>query len=217
MTRRMLYRLVLAVAVCGAIAYLFSLFPNPSTPDFVYEWTPVLLVAVAWLVVEMVLLKRQSASDRLRKRKVWDEAGNRVWLAQTPRRIVGFGLGFAGYLLAFNAVEMPMVGRTVAGLAFLETTRTLAAASLFCSGHLMWAPWRMSRALFVLGSLLIVTAGVAPLVVSDGSEWLSRGFHLSYFLVGSAVLTLASGVVAVTESHHMDEAPDLYAREESAG
>jgi hypothetical protein len=198
----------------GAIAYLATLFPKPTTPDEVYEWTPFLWVAVVALVVEIILLARQSEADRRRKRKVWDEVGGRTRLVWTRRRMLGYALGFAGGLIGWTTGQAADFHGAASRLAFAEVVMTLGLAAFFCAPFTLWAPRFTSRALFTLGGLLVIAAAVAPLLRPLGSDWKGQGFAPTYFLLGTAACVLAAGVVALIEARHPGEAPDLYAAEE---
>jgi hypothetical protein len=216
MDRRIVYRLAGAVVLAAAAGYLFSLFPKSNTPDIFYEIAPVLVVGLAELIIEMILLNRQSEADRRRKRKVWDDVGDRIWIAQTPRRRVAGVLGVLGGVISFTLASAADVERTVSRLAFVEIAMALGAVAMFCAGTIPWTPRRMGRALFVIGGLFAVFAGAVSLMRPLGTGWIVSGSHPVYFLLGSAVLVFGAGLVALWEAKHLDEAPDLHAAEEVA-
>jgi hypothetical protein len=216
MDRRIVYRLAGAIVLVAVLGYLFSFFPKPTTPDFVYEIAPVLVAGLVELIIEMILLKRQSEEDRRRKRKVWDDLGDRIWIAQTPRRRIASTLGVLGGVISFTLASAADIERTASRLAFVEIAMALGAVAIFCAGTIPWTPRRMGRALFVIGGLFAVFAAAVPLMRPLGTGWIVSGLHPTYFLLGSAVLVFGAGLVGLWEAKHLDEAPDLHAAEEVA-
>jgi hypothetical protein len=216
MDRRIVYRLAGAVVLAAAAGYLFSLFPKSTTPDLIYDIAPLFAVGLVEMIIEITLLRRQSEEDRRRKRKVWDDLGDRIWIAQTLRRRVAGALGVLGGVISFTLASAADVERTVSRLAFVEIAMALGAVAIFCAGTIPWSPRRMGRALFVIGGLFVAFAAAVLLMRPLGTNWIVSGLHPLYFLLGSAVLVFGAGLVGLWEAKHLDEAPDLHAAEEGA-
>ena len=216
MNRRIVYRLAWALALAAAAGYMVSLFPKSNTPDLVYQIAPVLVVWLIQVIIEIALLKRQSEEDRRRKRKVWDDLGDRIWIAQTPRRRIAGALGVSGGVISFTLASAADIERTVSRLAFVEIAMALGAVAMFCAGTIPWTPRRMGKALFVIGGLFAVFAAAVPLMRPLGTGWIVSGLHPTYFLLGSAALVFGAGLVGLWEARHLGEAPDLHAAEEVA-
>jgi hypothetical protein len=212
--RRILNRLIAAVAFAAAAGYLFSLLPKATTPDEVYWWPPILVVGVVLLVIEMVLLARQSEEDRRSNRKVWNDSNSVAHVAWTDRSSIGLWLASAGVFIAWRTGRAVDFHGTVWGLAFVEVVIALAFASWFCGFLVISSPRRAVPGLFILGGLLIVAAAVAPLVRPLGDSWSARGFRPTYLLAASGVFVLTAGVFARIEARRLRRATGLRAAAE---
>jgi hypothetical protein len=205
MNRRILNRLIAVVALAAATGYLFSLFPKANTPDLAYDWAAFLAVGVVLQIVEMVLLARQSEEDRRRNRKVWNDSDPGTYVVWT-RSAIGLWLAAAGFFIAWRTGGAMDLHGTVSVLAFAEVVFAVALAVLFCGLLVPTTPRRATPGLFILGGLLIVAAGVAPLLRPLGASWSARGFHPTYLLAASGVIVLAAGVFARREARRLGAA-----------
>lgn len=78
------------------------------------------------------------------------------------------------------------------------------------------SPRLAGKALLVVSGLFLVVAVCAPLVRHDGSEWLTTGFHLSYFLIATAVIEACAGLIALRASENPTPPSPVYQPPHSA-
>ena len=155
------------------------------------------------LIIEIVLLARQSEEDRRSNRKVWNDSDTVVHMIWTDRSSIGLWLAAAGSFIAWRTMGAVDFHGTVSGLAFAEVVIAIAFAAWFCGFLVTTSPRRAAPGLFILGGLMVVAAGVAPLVRPLGDSWRVRGFHPTYLLAASGVFVLAAGVFARIEARRL--------------
>jgi hypothetical protein len=211
---RILFRLIVLVVFLAVAGYLFSQFPKPGTADEFYEWAPFLVVCAVVLMVEMLLLSRQPERDRRLKLRVWDGRIASSYIPWTRNCLIGAGLAVVGAIIAWETGGAVDFHATTSGLVFAEVTIALGLGAFFCAFLIQSGPRRIMPALFVLGCLLLVAAGVASLLTPLGAGWSMRGLHCTYVLAASGVLVLAAGVFALLEARRLGRAPGMRAAAE---
>jgi hypothetical protein len=212
--RRIVCRLVALVVFLAAAGYLFSQLPKPGMAHEFYDLAPFLVVCAVVLMVEMLLLSRQSEQDRRLRLRVWDGRIAGSYIPWARNCLIGAGLAVVGAIIAWETGGAVDFQATTSGLVFAEVTIALGLGAFFCAFLIQPAPRRVMPALFVLGCLLLVAAGVASLLTPLGAGWSMRGLHCTYVLAASGVLVLAAGVFALLAAKKEAGRPALRASNE---
>lgn len=187
MKRQTLYLVAMIVVLVGFTAFMVSLLLKPDAPEIAYFMAPVGWCSLVGVVILAVLLNRDRKAGRPELRRIdWSGAS-----------ALAYALAYAGGLISALTIALAGIERETSRLVLMELGLTLGLFSTGWVNTILSNPRRSGHALFVVGGLLIVVAATVPLFDLQGPEWVATGFHAGYFYLGSAVLVLAAGLVAL--------------------
>jgi hypothetical protein len=204
------YYLGFTVLFAMAAAYLFSLYPQPTTPEYVYEIAPVVAVGLVGLIVEWILRVRRPDLEYFKKRDIarnMEVAWRGLWRGKTA---AVHWLAYLGGILGFGAVKWPELQRTAPRLTFLGIVVVLSAAGAYGGSMMIRSPRLAAKGLLIVSSLFVAVAVSVPLFHFDGSEWITTGFHLAYFLLAAAALEASAGLIALNEARRRSGPRPIY-------
>jgi hypothetical protein len=216
MKPRTQYYLGFGIVFAAATAYMFSLYPKPTTPDYVYELAPVFACGLLGLIVEWILWVRRPDLDYFKRRDIaknMEVAWRALWRGRTA---AVHWLAFLGSAVAWGATKWPDLQRTASWLTFIGVAAVLCAAAVGAGGMTLRSPRLAGKALLVISGLFLVLAVCAPMFRDNGSGWLTAGFHLSYFLIATAVLEASAGLIALRGAENATGPSPLYQPPHSA-
>jgi hypothetical protein len=162
------------------------------------------------LIGEWILWTRRPDLDYFKRRPL-AEGVELAWQTLWKGRTAAIHwLAYMGGLVGYFTVQRAELQRTTSWLLLLSIVVVLSGVAALGGTMIIRTPRLASEGLLVVSGLLAVVAASVPLFHLDGSEWLKRGWHLSYFLAASAVLVGSAGVLAAREVRRLSGPPPIY-------
>ena len=168
------------------------------------------------LIVEWILWVRRPDLDYFKNRDIaknMEVAWRALWRG---RAAAVHWLAYLGGFLGLVVVKWPELQRTASWLTFLGIVAVLCAAALWAGAMTHRYPRLSGKALLGVSGLFLVVAVCAPLFRDDGSGWLTTGFHMSYFLIATAVLEASAGLIALRGAENPTRPSPIYQPPHSA-